>query len=118
MAYKISGPGSNQYALLEIHYDNPNSAQGTIGNITVRQSMISCILTLDIIDQSGITFYYTEVAEKVNHLAGIMVVGHHITPNMLIPPQLDTYSIAGLCSGDCTDKVVCDAPTHGLLNCY
>ena len=58
------------------------------------------------------------MAEKVNHLAGIMAVGHHITPNMLIPPQLDMYSIAGLCSGDCTDKVISDAPMHELLNYY
>ena len=61
--------------------------------------------TLDIIDQSGITFYYTQTAEKVKHLAGIMAVGHHITPNMLIPPQLEKYSIAGFCSDDCTKKV-------------
>ena len=53
------------------------------------------------IDQSGITFYYTETAKKVKHPA----VAHHITSNMLIPPQLDKYSIAGLCSGDCTRKV-------------
>ena len=49
------------------------------------------------------------MAEKVNHLAGIMAVGHHITSNMLIPPQLDAYSVAGLCSGDCTNKVISNA---------
>ncbi len=62
--------------------------------------------TLDIIDESGIAFHYTEAAEKVKHLAGVMTVGHHVSPNMLIPPQLDKYTIAGLCSGDCTKKVI------------
>ena len=46
------------------------------------------------------------MAEKVMHLAGIMAVGHHVTPNMLIPPQLEKYSIAGLCSDYCTKKVI------------
>ena len=62
--------------------------------------------TLDIIDQSGITFYYTQMAKKVMHLAGIMAIGHHVTPNMLMPPQLEKYSIAGLCSDYCTKKVI------------
>ena len=79
---------------------------------------------LGIIDESGITFYYTETAEKVKHLAGVMAVGHHITPNMLIPPQLDKYSIAGLCSGDCTKKVTVSyvhdkiKPLIIVLNCF
>ena len=31
VAYKIGGPGYYRYALLEIHYDNPNFIQGTRG---------------------------------------------------------------------------------------
>lgn len=39
------------------------------------------------------------------HRAGVMTLGHHVTPNMVIPPQSEKYSIQGICSGECTQEV-------------
>lgn len=52
------------------------------------------------------TFYYNKTDENIKYMAGVMAVGHHITPNMLIPPQSERYTITGQCSSDCTKKVI------------
>ena len=41
VAYKTGGPGSFQYVLLEIHYDNPNLAQGTKKEIMQIKSWVA-----------------------------------------------------------------------------
>ena len=52
------------------------------------------------------TFYYNKTDENFKHMAGVMAVGHHVTPNMLIPPQSERYTVTGQCSSDCTKKVI------------
>ena len=41
VAYKTGGPGSFQYALLEIHYDNPNLAQGILRKNIIANHIMS-----------------------------------------------------------------------------
>ena len=39
------------------------------------------------------------------HEAGVLPVGHRVTPSMIIPPNTDNYVIEGLCPGRCTEQV-------------
>ena len=48
-------------------------------------------------------FHYSRVVPK--HKAGVIAVGHHVTSNMLIPPQAGTYEVDGYCHGNCTKLV-------------
>ena len=48
-------------------------------------------------------FYYTE--EEPENRAGILFLGHAVIPSMIVPPRADNYTIAGLCSSICTDRV-------------
>ena len=57
----------------------------------------------DLIDSSGIEFTYT--TKPPQNLAGVMTLGHHVTPNFLIPPGTGSYDVAGICSGPCTEEV-------------
>ena len=40
--------------------------------------------------------------------AGILMVGHAVTPGMVIPPGADNYTVSGYCSGSCTQQVTMD----------
>lgn len=57
----------------------------------------------DIIDSSGIEFFYTSVART--HEAGILRLGNTISITMAIPPGASDYNIFGDCSGLCTSEV-------------
>ena len=56
-----------------------------------------------VIDSSGLRFFYTNEARE--HDAGILFLGHFVTPFMAIPPRTANYPIAGICSADCTSAV-------------
>ena len=100
----LGGPGSFEYAVIEIHYDNPSLVAGN-----VQQYMISILtngynsLTTGVEDSSGLEFYYTTTEPL--HEAGLLPVGHRVTPGMIIPPNTDNYVTEGLCSGQCTEQV-------------
>lgn len=89
VAYRTGLSFSDEYAVLEIHYDNPNELKGFV-------------------DSSGIQFSYTRQAPK--HLAGVITLGHHVASNMVIPPGQEQYSIGGVCSGMCTNQFLQDQP--------
>ena len=55
------------------------------------------------IDSSGMRFYYSSTARE--HDAGIMYLGHEINTAMIILPGTPNYTIAGVCSADCTKSV-------------
>ena len=60
-------------------------------------------MTTGVEDSSGFEFYYTTT--KPMHEAGVLPVGHRVTPGMIIPPNTDSYVIEGLCPGRCTEEV-------------
>ena len=54
-------------------------------------------------DSSGLTFTYLETPREFD--AGILFMGHAVTPQMVIPPNDTNYTISAFCSVDCTEKV-------------
>ena len=56
-----------------------------------------------VLDSSGLRFHYTATPPREE--AGIIMLGHSFEPNMVVPPQVDSYIVQGLCPGSCTAKV-------------
>ena len=56
-----------------------------------------------VIDSSGISFFYTDTSRE--HDAGILILGHSVTGNMLIPPGSTNYTTPGFCYSECTNQV-------------
>ncbi|XP_063889884.1 DBH-like monooxygenase protein 1 [Scylla paramamosain] len=77
------------YYVMEMHYDNPKLTEG-------------------IVDNSGLRLFYTEKLRKYD--AGIMSVGHSVTPYMIVPPK-HTWKTVGHCSGHCTNIAF---PSEGI----
>ncbi|XP_019856277.1 PREDICTED: DBH-like monooxygenase protein 1 [Amphimedon queenslandica] len=82
VAYGLGG-NEYRYALIQMHYDNPNRLSG-------------------VIDSSGMTFYYIDTPRE--HNAGILQVGHAVNQYMIIPPKARNYTIYGFCSSTCTEN--------------
>ncbi|KAK7083170.1 DBH-like monooxygenase protein 1 [Halocaridina rubra] len=78
--------GGATYFMMETHYDNPNLQQG-------------------IVDNSGIRIFHTENLREYD--AGIIMMGHDVSPSMMIPPGQQWLTI-GICSGECTQKTFPD----------
>ncbi|XP_068222682.1 MOXD1 homolog 1-like [Palaemon carinicauda] len=81
--------GGATYFMMEMHYDNPNLRQG-------------------IVDNSGLRIFYTEKLRPND--AGILMLGHGVSPLYIIPPGQHWLSI-GQCSGECLSKHL---PESGL----
>ena len=56
-----------------------------------------------VMDNSGLRFYYTTQARAQD--AGIMYLGHLVTRNMVVPPRTNNFTIAGICTAECTSAV-------------
>ena len=54
-------------------------------------------------DSSGMEFFYSYIPPV--HEAGVLPLGHSVTPGMIIPPKTDNYVIEGICPGRCTERV-------------
>ncbi|XP_077973283.1 DBH-like monooxygenase protein 1 homolog isoform X2 [Styela clava] len=77
--YPIGGKIGPKYILLETHYDNSD-------------------LEPDIIDSSGVRFYYTENLRKYD--AGLLIISQPIQ-GILVPPNTERFRINGYCSNKC-----------------
>ena len=53
--------------------------------------MFVCLHTLDVIDYSGINLRYLENQRKYD--AGVLMVGHDVTPAMIVPPGTSSFSV-------------------------
>ena len=64
---------------------------------------LALFCTPDVIDDSGFRFFYTlkEPAKR----AGIFILGHAITQAMIVPPYTENYTVAGICSLQCSERV-------------
>ena len=77
------GPGETFDTLMvEVHYNNPNLDSG-------------------IIDDSGISWYITNNLRT--HDVGIFEIGHAVSDGIMVPPRTESYLVAGLCPGECTE---------------
>ncbi|ROT77268.1 dopamine beta hydroxylase [Penaeus vannamei] len=74
--------GGATYFMMEIHYDNPDLKEG-------------------VVDASGIRIFHTENLRE--HDAGVMMVGHVVTPIQIVPPNEKWVSV-GHCDSSCTNK--------------
>ncbi|XP_066941219.1 MOXD1 homolog 1-like [Macrobrachium rosenbergii] len=81
--------GGATYFMMELHYENPNLRKG-------------------IVDNSGLRIYYTENLRPYD--AGILMLGHTVSPMQLIPPGQHWLSI-GHCSSNCTSN---NLPENGI----
>ncbi|XP_042880664.1 DBH-like monooxygenase protein 1 isoform X2 [Penaeus japonicus] len=81
--------GGATYFMLEIHYNNPNLRRG-------------------VVDSSGVRIMYTEKLRQ--HDAGILTLGHTVSPTHIIPPGQKWNTVA-LCTADCTDETL---PRSGI----
>ncbi|CAH1272288.1 DBH [Branchiostoma lanceolatum] len=79
----LGGPGASTFAMIEIHYNNPQRRN-------------------DIVDSSGVRFHYTPTLRRYD--AGIMELGLRYLPSMAIPPRQSGYVITGYCPAQCTSK--------------
>lgn len=64
---------------------------------------IRFLKNIGVIDSSGIRFHYSSIPRE--HNAGILAVGHFVTPYMVIPPGAPNYTIGAVCTGSCTKQV-------------
>lgn len=81
--------GGATYFMLEIHYDNPNLRTG-------------------VVDSSGVRIMYTQKLRRYD--AGILTLGHTVSPTHIIPPGQKWNSVAH-CTGACTEKTL---PSSGI----
>ncbi|XP_071518890.1 DBH-like monooxygenase protein 1 [Panulirus ornatus] len=92
--------GGATYFMMEVHYDNPS-------------------LTPGVVDASGLRIFYTEVLRPND--AGLMVVGHDVSPKLIIPPNQSSWLTVGHCHGSCTGEVLPSGGVHvlqGLLHSH
>ncbi|XP_047468824.1 DBH-like monooxygenase protein 1 [Penaeus chinensis] len=71
--------GGATYLMMEIHYDNPQLRKG-------------------VADGSGLRILHTERTRA--HDAGVLQLGHYVTPLEVIPPRMNWLTV-GHCSADC-----------------
>ncbi|KAK4288778.1 hypothetical protein Pmani_038210, partial [Petrolisthes manimaculis] len=76
--------GGATYFMLEIHYNNPNLRTG-------------------VVDSSGVRVLYTEKLRQ--HDAGILTLGHMLSPTLIVPPGRSWNTVA-YCSSQCTHKTL------------
>lgn len=76
--------------MFEIHYNNPTRLQ----NVTF---------------ETGAIIYYTP--ELRQHDAGLMVVAHHTSLSLTVPPNSTGFKTAGHCDSACTEEYL---PEEGI----
>lgn len=69
------------YYMFEIHYNNPQQLEG-------------------VTFETGAVVYYTPQLRE--HDAGLMVVGHHTSISLTVPPASSSFKTAGHCDSSCT----------------
>jgi hypothetical protein len=91
VAFPIGGAGTFKFAVVQIHYDNPN-------------------LDSSVIDSSGMEFTYIDRPRQ--HKAGILSIGHFVSPSLNVPPKARNYTVFALCPSTCTKKFIPDEGIH------
>ncbi len=58
----------------------------------------------DIVDSSGMSFFYTSTPRLFD--AGTLLMGYGVDPTMIIPPGANQFTVVGQCSSNCTQVQV------------
>ena len=61
------------------------------------------LLIADLVDSSGVRYFYTDEPPEIR--AGIFPVGSAVIGHMLIPPNVERYTVTAYCSMNCTEAV-------------
>ncbi len=80
-------PGRREYYALEIHYDNPQVHD----NVQFK---------------TGARMYYTNELRETE--VGLLLMSHDVNPQLLVPPMVTDYIVAGHCSSECTETFLPD----------
>ncbi|XP_046669183.1 dopamine beta-hydroxylase [Homalodisca vitripennis] len=86
----VGGEGYNLYAMLEVHYNNPE-------------------LREDWIDSSGLRVYVSPTLRQ--HDAGVIELGLEYIDKMAIPPGQPHFPLSGYCISECTGVSI---PPEGI----
>lgn len=97
----VTGPTGEQFAVIQLHYNNPEQVSGMYFYFIKHYTSIVCIT--GITDSSGIVFTYIDTGRQYD--AGILFLGHAVAPVMIIPPNTNNFKTIGLCSDPCTKTV-------------
>ncbi|XP_054271287.1 dopamine beta-hydroxylase [Macrosteles quadrilineatus] len=89
--YPIGGPDFNLYAVLEIHYNNPQLHAGMV-------------------DSSGLRVYVSPTLRA--HDAGVIELGLEYIDKMAIPPGQPHFPLSGYCISECTGI---NLPPEGII---
>nr|AZK16218.1 tyramine beta-hydroxylase [Lymnaea stagnalis] len=87
----VGGQGFSRFALLEVHYNNPQKKSGRM-------------------DSSGIRFHVTSQLRKYD--AGIMELGLEYVNKMAVPPGQRDFKLSGYCVHKCTQMSLPPAGIH------
>ena len=60
-------------------------------------------MCIGIVDSSGVRYFYTD--QPPEHEAGILPVGYNVVGHMIIPPNVERYTVVGYCSANCLNTV-------------
>eukprot|EP00731_Ephydatia_muelleri_P011378 Em0006g272a len=90
IAFPIGGRSDEQYVVMEMHYNNPS-------------------LTSGVRDSSGFLITYTSIAPTYE--AGVLTLGHAVSPLMIIPPRDPSFTVYGTCDSTCTTAAI---PSTGI----
>ena len=55
------------------------------------------------VDSSGVRLWYTSTPRE--HDAGALVVGHFVSPQQIIPPNVQNFTTTAIVPEDCTRAV-------------
>ncbi|EDV25400.1 uncharacterized protein TRIADDRAFT_55459 [Trichoplax adhaerens] len=88
--FPIGGKNNPKFAVIEMHYDNPEGKS-------------------NIVDSSGYKIYYTKQL-RPNDI-GVLIMGHLVSPFLIVPNNQMQWNITGYCSGECTSMIF---PKNGI----
>ena len=78
-----------------------------------------CMHAVGVVDYSGFELRYLDQQRKFD--SGILMLGHRVTHEMIIPPGLSNFSTFGECSANCTTPVsvcvACTTPVSVYMCC-
>lgn len=88
VGYSVGDPNDASFYIMETHYDNPKLEAGKIDSSGIRISITMSLRT---------------------HDAGILLMGHDITLEPIIPPYQKDFLVKGYCPVGCINKGLSDS---------
>ena len=64
---------------------------------------LNALFNTGLVDSFGVRYFYTEEPPEIR--AGIFPVGYSVVGHMIIPPNVERYTVTAFCNMDCTNAV-------------